>query len=674
MTPSQARRAPLTQENAITEIPSEAGSASAGIVHAVLVGIDAYREPVPALSGCGNDITEAAVFLKTLLGARLRLLTLRDEAATRDGIRDAIDQHLGRARPGDVALFWYSGHGSQAPVPERYWHLEPTGMLQTLVCVDSRHKDVGDLTDKELARLLDRVAARGAHVAVVLDCCHSGGGTRDPQSRVRGIPPATRGAADEMSAFSYERADRDAETPLSVPHVALSACRSFETAKEQRINGKVRGVFSASLLAALTALGPRASYRALHMTARALVENQAARQTPVLFPSHADGIADEPFLGGAVVTAPALTLAHADGTWRVDAGACHGIPGDGEVILAVAAGDPDAAGRRLVATAVRPGDCDVQPMGWTPREDRRYPVHVVRRPVPLVAVEVGGTPGDDPGAIETVRAALTEQDGSGMTRLVGPGESADGLRLRITAPHIDGRPVLAIMRGDGSQAAPPVIGHDGHSARRAALQVEHIARWTMIKDAHGSASSVDGLIRVDVVPAAPHEALAPRTRSAMEPNEAGEIELAYVRTPDGWRAPEVFIRLHNESGRRLWCVLLDLTGRYRCHTALFPGDFIGPGQVAVAAEGRRVPVALPAGSPVEPGALVRDWCKLIVSDSEINTLALNLPSIDQAGGHPGTLRSLLASSLRDIGPPQPEPFGNWWATSLTPIVTRVPRD
>ncbi|MFE6906700.1 caspase family protein [Streptomyces erythrochromogenes] len=642
------------------------------------MGIDAYRVPVPALSGCGNDITEAAAHLRNLLGDRLRLLTLRDGAATLDGIRKAFDQHLGRVRPGDVALFWFSGHGSQAPVPERYWHLEPTGMLQTLVCVDSRHNGVGDLTDKELAHLLDGVSDRGAHVAVVLDCCHSGGGTRDPQPGVRGIPPGTETAADETYAASYERLEREAETPVSVRHVALSACRSFETAQERTVGGKVRGVFSASLLAALATLGPGATYRELHTTARELVQNQVDRQTPVLFPSLPEGIADEPFLGGAVVPASSLTLVHARGMWRVDAGACHGIPDAAEVVLAVSAGDPESAGRRLVVTAVRPGDCDVEPVGWTPRQDRWYPVHVVRWPAPHVAVEVGGTPDDDAGAIETVRAALSGQGGSGMTGLVGPGgdaRPADGLRLRVTARYTDGRPVLAVMRADGSPAAPAVTGHDGDSARRVARQVEHIGRWAMIKEAHESASSTDGLIRVEVVPAAPHEALAPRGRSGMVPNGAGEIELAYVRTADGWRAPEVFIRLHNDSGRRLWCVLLDLTERYRCHAALFPGHYVGAGQVAVAAEGRRVPVTLPAGSPVVPGAVGRDWCKLIVSDHEINTLAFHLPSIDEAGGYPHNLRS-PASSLRDIDLPRPDLLGkgNWWATSLTPIVTRVPKD
>ncbi|WP_242614489.1 caspase family protein, partial [Actinomadura roseirufa] len=386
------------------------------------------------MAGCGNDVTEAAIFLRTLLGDRLRLLTLRDAAATVGAVRDAFRDHLGKAGPGDAGLFWFSGHGSQAPVPERYWHLEPTGMHQTLVCADSRH-GAGDLTDKELSALIDGVAARGAHMAVVLDCCHSGGGTRDPSVRVRGVPPATSASgarpAGEDDEPAHEHAEREAgPSPAPLWHVALSACRSFETTVEQRIAGTARGVFSASLLTALRSLGPRAGYRALHMAARNLVENRVARQTPVLYPVRPGGIADEPFLGGVIVPSPSFTLGHVRGRWRVDAGACHGIP-EGEVVLAVDARDPEAAGRRMVVTGLRPGDCDVRPVGWTPRKDRGYPVLVAERPVPLVAVEVGGRPDDDPDAVAAVRAALAER--AGTIRLVEPGEPAPGPRLRVAA-------------------------------------------------------------------------------------------------------------------------------------------------------------------------------------------------------------------------------------------------
>ena len=99
--------------------------------------------------------------------------------ATRQGIIDAWRSHLGQAGPGDVALFYYSGHGSQENAPPEFWDFEPDRQNETLVCYDSRSSDGWVLADKELAQLISEVAANGPHFTVILDCCHSGSGTRD---------------------------------------------------------------------------------------------------------------------------------------------------------------------------------------------------------------------------------------------------------------------------------------------------------------------------------------------------------------------------------------------------------------------------------------------------------------------------------------------------------------
>ena len=157
--------------------------ARAGAVYAVLVGIDAYPPPVPWLAGCRNDVSDLTALLQGRLGERLRLVTLLDRDATRQAIVDAMRTHLGRATAGDVALFSYSGHGSEEPVPKAFAALEPTGRIQTLVSVDTGRRDadgvlIRPIADKELAVLLGEIAAKGSHVVALLDCCHSGTGTR----------------------------------------------------------------------------------------------------------------------------------------------------------------------------------------------------------------------------------------------------------------------------------------------------------------------------------------------------------------------------------------------------------------------------------------------------------------------------------------------------------------
>ena len=148
-------------------------------LYALLVGIDQYKPPIPRLYGWINDIDEIEAYLNARADmVEVRILALRNEQATREAVIDGFRGHLAGAGPGDVTLFYYAGHGSQEQAPEQFWHLEPDRRDETLVCYDSRTPGCWDLADKELARLIDEVTDRAGHVAVILDCCHSGAGTR----------------------------------------------------------------------------------------------------------------------------------------------------------------------------------------------------------------------------------------------------------------------------------------------------------------------------------------------------------------------------------------------------------------------------------------------------------------------------------------------------------------
>src|SRR5262245_53167101 len=165
----------------------------AGKLYALLVGIDRYEGPVQALQGCVNDIHRLKEYLRPEPAApptaddRVQLRVLLNEQATRQAVIDGFRQHLAQAGPGDVAFFAFSGHGSQEAAPPEFWEVEPDRKNETTLCFDSR-SSARDLADKELNLLLGEVAARGPHVAVLLDCCHSGSGTRG-EKRFRPVPP-----------------------------------------------------------------------------------------------------------------------------------------------------------------------------------------------------------------------------------------------------------------------------------------------------------------------------------------------------------------------------------------------------------------------------------------------------------------------------------------------------
>lgn len=97
-------------------------------LHVLLVGIDRYQPPVPPLNGCVNDIEAFADYLRQRVegadGARLELRVLTNQQATRAAIIAGFRDHLKPARKGEVALFYYAGHGSQEQAPPEFWHLQ----------------------------------------------------------------------------------------------------------------------------------------------------------------------------------------------------------------------------------------------------------------------------------------------------------------------------------------------------------------------------------------------------------------------------------------------------------------------------------------------------------------------------------------------------------------------
>ncbi|MEH2263287.1 caspase family protein [Nostoc sp.] len=150
---------------------------------ALLVGINEYSGTIPALRGCVNDVLLQKQLLIYRFGFKsedIRILT--DKQATRQGILTAFEEHLiKQAKPGDVVVFHFSGHGSQVEDRDRD---SPDGLNSTFVPIDSQlppgYPVVGgavqDITGHTLFLLMS--ALKTDNVTVVLDSCHSGGGTR----------------------------------------------------------------------------------------------------------------------------------------------------------------------------------------------------------------------------------------------------------------------------------------------------------------------------------------------------------------------------------------------------------------------------------------------------------------------------------------------------------------
>ena len=685
-------------------------------IYALFVGIDDYLGGVNPLKGCVNDVTR----VRDLLAARVtgaggcfapRLLV--NEQVTRRGLIEAWRGHLGQAGPDDVALFYYSGHGSQEHAPPEFWDFEPERMNETLVCHDSRAAGGWDLADKELAQLISEVAVNGPHFAVILDCCHSGSGTRDAEEiTVRqekahpGVRPIASYIVTPQQAAALQGKPSGAASPAmpwaaiaSGRHILLAACRPEQTAKETWFPGpsgvEKRGAFSFYLQDTLQQTGAALSYRDLFKRVNALVQGRVPEQDPQMEASEPADL-EQPFLGGAIPAAPAVfTLSvNKELGWVVDAGAVHGIPQpteSGETTqLALFPFDADLARLRSLEQAIGqasvvqvfPGQSLVAPMGRSGvalSAKTTYKAVVTSTPLPPLAVAFEG----DPAALGLVRRALAEINGPAASSLLVREGDGPGAEYRLLADAESGR--YRIRRAaDALRFAVDTPGQDPGSASIVAQRLEHIARWVSTARLTNPATELArDAVRLDVFREGRSGDLEPLATSC-------GLRLAYEQRDSKWRWPSVQIRLHNTTpDQRFFCMLLDLTETYSVYAGLLPkgGVWLEPGQEAwatVLVRGRlrkTIDLYIPDNLWRQGVSELRDILKLIVSTDEVDATLLQqgelpvtfAPTFRKMPKRLSTLNRLMARvHTRDFGAAvgNEEAFADWTTVEVASTVVR----
>jgi hypothetical protein len=148
---------------------------------ALLIGINSYPNlpPNKQLTGCVNDVLLMEKLLIKRFGFRTENISkLVDEQATKANIESAFREFLvEKATPEGQALFYYSGHGGRMTDLNGD---EMDGFDETMVPYDSRDAahHVLDIEDETLGMWIEGLTKQCKNVTVILDCCHSGSGTR----------------------------------------------------------------------------------------------------------------------------------------------------------------------------------------------------------------------------------------------------------------------------------------------------------------------------------------------------------------------------------------------------------------------------------------------------------------------------------------------------------------
>ncbi|MFI6012329.1 caspase family protein [Streptomyces sp. NPDC051243] len=645
-------------------------------VHALLVGIDTYRLPHLNLRGCVNDVELAERVLRDRIASADLVIEKRcDEQATRAGIIEAFRSHLGSVGADDIALFWYSGHGSTGPLPEEIWYAESAGMCQTMVCHDSR-AGVPDLYDKELAVLAHEVVRTGATLVTIMDACHSRSAMRDglpagltPRS-APGLeaPPELRDLLPELVA---DATDPSGPVPgAQLPgHVAFSACDEWESANERPFPDGWHGVFTEALGHALARLGPDATYRQVLGYARCRVEGRLLRQIPNL--EAIGDLADREVFGGALrPRAARVTMRYLRDRWEVDAGAVHGV------VTGSRFGVHRTAPLREVHVAdVYAQRSVVDPVDWAPDEQQQYDMVLTDVPLPPVAVSIQADPDVVLRLTGTVRTAGPGGGPSPHIRIV-PTTDESAFRLAIRVRQADAGRTIQVTGLDDKPLASPVPVDD-RGIQQTVRDLDHIARWLQVRNLESASPALEEAIRLELVPALPGGQRPPRDGV---PAPVKDLDFAYTWTGATWEPPTVFVRLRNTTDRKLFCVLLDLTDRHRMHADLFPGAYVAGRWTAEAGNGAAVTLALPPDRPVEPGASVTDWLVLLVAEEPFSSAPFELPRLREMPrsstrgarrGVTGILDRLgLLAVERDLEPAPQVALD--WAVKTVEVTTRVP--
>ena len=700
-------------------------------LYALLVGINKYdsQSPVPPLQGCTNDAKAMQAYLEARVASRktqLHTEILLDEQATRQAVIDGFREHLQQANEGDTVLFYYAGHGSQNRAPEEFWPMMPSRLNETLVCYDSRTPNSWDIADKELSKLIAEVGKQKPHITIVLDCCHSGSGTRSDDSIFGSVFAKRKTLIDErdrlassflISAQELEQVEKEtlgrpmlaiarsldsANSGWHLPqgrHVLMAACRDTEEASEYQADGQPCGAFSHFLLDTLQKTNSPLTYRDLFNATSTKTQANVSAQAPQIEAPYLEDL-EQLFLGGLVDPFPAyFTLAHSSPLgWYINGGAVHGIqsPVNHETtqlaLFSIEAQPEDM--HQLRGAILVPGSFAIANATVTHVQPQlsqittaakldpglTYKAIITYLPVPPLNVVLEGDTHNLEQLRQAVQTSTTAAASSSYFKETADIASAEIRVVANSSEYIIER-VQDFLRPIATVAttAQPQAGA-ADSADTVVRLLAHIARWTGITELAPPPGNQLPMNTVELQIYYKDQLL-----------EAEQIQLAYERQAQQWRSPRFKAKLINHSDRPLYCTLLNLTEEYSVSAPFFSsgGTWLEAHSeiwVTVADSTQLsdlIPTTVPQQLWEQGVSEYQDRLKLIASTAEFDPTVLLQSKINSTGAV--THRSISPSknglfrqfasqvTSRDIGTTEAVETVDLWTTSQRLITTIRPQ-
>ena len=641
------------EENPASDAASSGATTTPGKVYALIVGIDKYPSEVilqqsvrfPALRGCVHDAKAVTAYLETSPPAEVDTLLLTDEKATKTAIVEAFRSHLGQAKAGDVALFYFSGHGTQEWADKTVWTGETDGRLECLACYyTAQTADSFLLADKELRYLIGQLAANKPanerpQIMAIFDCCHSGDNTRNGEL----MTTAFADVAERRIPFSFgqrtwdhfifsntisEATVRQQGVAKAIPegtHVQLSACESDESALE--VSGE--GVFTKTLLTVLRQAGGPISYYSLRSRVRQYLRN-VFDQRPRIYVANGDdallyaNFLNQPGQANALTTGEVVYVPTNSGTgrWVMNRGAIHGVTPE---LADFTVTDPLHPSTKYKAhvDSVQVDHTYLTFKKSGPKDQKATYMAAIpglmARPVTICVNHQDSSPAEQQQLLDglldqTVGYVVLQDDESRADYVV---QNRDG-RYYLTLPNDPFRPLTQPVDA-GSETTVPQL----------ADQLRHLSQWAFLESLSNTGANAlpDNTLQVDCT----HVNIDGGETSLL--NADGTIPIQYEKgTDDVWRSA-FRVKMTNPTQTKLYCAVLYLDTEFQSFLGflnpttylLEPGNSVYLGLKGKETINSRLPLVMQAYN--WPSRV--EHLKLIVSTDEFDVQALALAPLPE---------------------------------------------
>ncbi len=678
-------------------------------IYALLVGIDEYHPQsigVGSLKGCVNDIEAIETYLRKRIDTDNKWELVKNSVvdwkltnaqATRQAVIDGFEQHLSQADDKDVVFFYYAGHGSRETAPDVFLDQERDGKIETLVCYDSRTANGQDLADKELNYLIEQVAKNNPHILIILDSCHSGTATRDPEVIER--QTNTSGKIRDLKDFLFYQDNpewldlRLSDTYKLPKHILISACRDFQTAKEHTgADGKRRGAFSYFLTEALQRTNGSLSYANLVQDINALITGKVNDQSPQIEAASDDLI--QTFLGGAAgERINYFTLSYDEKNhhnWVINGGILHGIrpTSEGETRIAIfpQGTQPQQlreienaiCSARLIQVNTEFSIVEIEGNRTQLSQDTPYQAIVTQVPLPKLKVYFQG----DDGGVEIARTELALINAGKPSLYVRETELLNDANYYLEAIEgqfwikqpSDKKPLVAPV-----PELPQSQEYTQKDAETIIKRLEHIARWKNILELKTPPTSQikAGDVEMEVIVTSGENQYSSKT-------ETTALQGEYTWKGNKFDPPRIEIKVTNHSENDLYFQVVELAESFAIEV---PSFFEERGSIRISKKssnsesfnGKRQKLTINR-KYLERG--INEYYtifKLIVSTRDFNASLLEQPGLDnppptnRSTGLSGTLNRLMNKVYtRETEPEEDEYIDNWMTQEVKVNVVKPP--